>query len=160
MSERRDDIRQRVRDWFDERLPADWVASPPEIEVDNDEILLVLPLSPQADTGDFRDRTRAARIKLAQQAEETFGRTVSWATARDGSRRLYTTLRTVVAAPVAMPERRVLDALVSSGVASDRSDALAWCIRLVGEHEADWLRDLRDAAAADEDARVERPVHI
>ena len=159
MSGRRDDV-QRISDWFIERLPAEWLASPPEIEVDSDEILIVLPLSPRADTGDFRDRTRSARIKLAQQAEETFGRTVSWGTVRDGSRRLYTTLRSVVAAPVAMPDRKVLDTLVSAGVASDRSDALAWCIRLVGQHEADWLRDLRDATADSGDARVERPVQI
>jgi len=160
MSDRRDETRQRVTDWFTERLPTEWLASPPDIEVDSDEILLVLPLSQQAATGDFRERTRAARIKLAQQAEETFGRTVSWGTVREGSRRLYTTLRSVVAAPVAMPERKVLDTLVEAGVASDRSDALAWCIRLVGQHEADWLRDLRDATAANGDARVERPVQI
>jgi hypothetical protein len=30
-------------------------------------------------------------------------------------------------------------------VARSRSDALAWCVRLVGEHEDSWLSDLREA---------------
>ena len=42
-------------------------------------------------------------------------------------------------------ERRVLDTLVDAGVARSRSDALAWCVRLVGEHEDSWLSDLREA---------------
>ena len=43
------------------------------------------------------------------------------------------------------PERVVLDTLVEAGVARSRSDALAWCVRLVGEHTGDWLTALRDA---------------
>src|SRR3954467_10941234 len=42
-------------------------------------------------------------------------------------------------------ERRVLDTLVDAGVARSRSDALAWCVRLVGEHTEEWLNQLRDA---------------
>ena len=37
------------------------------------------------------------------------------------------------------PQRMVLDTLVDAGVARSRSDALAWCVRLVGQHEDDWL---------------------
>ena len=37
------------------------------------------------------------------------------------------------------PQRLVLDTLVDAGVARSRSDALAWCVRLVGQHEEDWL---------------------
>jgi len=33
-------------------------------------------------------------------------------------------------------------------VARSRSEALAWCVRLVGQHEGDWLADLREAIAA------------
>jgi len=35
-----------------------------------------------------------------------------------------------------LPERSVLDTLVAAGVARSRADALAWCVRLVGKHEA------------------------
>ena len=43
------------------------------------------------------------------------------------------------------PERVVLDTLVDAGVARSRSHALAWCVRLVGEHTGDWLEQLRTA---------------
>ena len=43
------------------------------------------------------------------------------------------------------PQRIVLDTLVEAGVARSRADALAWCVRLVGQHEGDWLGDLRSA---------------
>jgi hypothetical protein len=44
-----------------------------------------------------------------------------------------------------LPERQVLDTLVQAGVARSRSEALAWCVRLVGRHEAEWISELRDA---------------
>jgi hypothetical protein len=43
------------------------------------------------------------------------------------------------------PQRLVLDTLVEAGVARSRADALAWCVRLVGEHVDDWLSELRSA---------------
>ena len=54
-------------------------------------------------------------------------------------------------------ERRVLDTLVDAGVARSRSDALAWCVRLVGEHEDPWLSDLREALRHVEQVRAEGP---
>jgi hypothetical protein len=58
-------------------------------------------------------------------------------------------LFTHVAAPVMtrlrQPEREVLDTLVAAGVARSRSDALAWCVRLVQRHTDDWLGELRDS---------------
>ena len=30
-------------------------------------------------------------------------------------------------------------------VARSRSEALAWCVRLVGKHQADWISELREA---------------
>ena len=52
----------------------------------------------------------------------------------------------------------MLDGLVTAGVAADRAEAVAWCIRLVGQHEADWLRDLQDGVAAAPPRRRDRPV--
>ena len=43
------------------------------------------------------------------------------------------------------PQRQVLDTLVDAGVARSRSEALAWCVRLVAQHEEDWLGQLREA---------------
>jgi Arc/MetJ-type ribon-helix-helix transcriptional regulator len=56
-----------------------------------------------------------------------------------------------------MPERQVLDTLVGAGVARSRSDALAWCVRLVRDHESDWITQLRDALVAVEEARAAGP---
>ena len=44
-----------------------------------------------------------------------------------------------------MRERQTLDTLVGAGVARSRSDALAWCVRLVRDHEGEWIDQLRDA---------------
>ena len=54
-------------------------------------------------------------------------------------------------------ERRVLDTLVAGGVARSRSDALAWCVRLVGEHEGDWIARLREALRSVDEARATGP---
>jgi hypothetical protein len=54
-------------------------------------------------------------------------------------------------------ERRVLDTLVEAGVARSRSDALAWCVRLVGEHTDEWLTGLRQAMEEVGKLRAEGP---
>jgi hypothetical protein len=46
---------------------------------------------------------------------------------------------------------------VDAGVARSRSDALAWCVRLVGEHEESWLGQLREALRRVEEVRVGGP---
>ena len=51
----------------------------------------------------------------------------------------------------------MLDTLVSAGVARSRSHALAWCVRLVGQHQADWINELRDALVHVEQVRAEGP---
>jgi len=55
------------------------------------------------------------------------------------------------------PERVVLDTLVDAGVARSRSDALAWAVRLVGQHADEWLAELRDAMAKVDDLRAKGP---
>ena len=55
------------------------------------------------------------------------------------------------------PERQVLDTLVDAGVARSRSDALAWSVRLVGEHAQEWLAKLRAAMAEVDDVRTQGP---
>ncbi|HEX3540736.1 MAG TPA: hypothetical protein VHT75_09880 [Acidimicrobiales bacterium] len=152
--------RSDVSAWFAERLPAAWLGRPAEVELDREEVLVLLPLAADVDPGTFRDATRDRRIELARQAEDRFGVKVSWGTVKDGHRRLFTTLRSALTVPVGMPERQVLDALVDSGVAANRSEAVAWCIRLVGHHESDWLRDLRDAVAAAPPGRRDVPSPI
>jgi hypothetical protein len=70
---------------------------------------------------------------------------------------MFTTFSVPVMTRLRQPERLVLDTLVDAGVARSRSDALAWCVRLVGEHEDTWLADLREALRHVEQVRSEGP---
>jgi len=164
---------ERVRGWFTGRVPDEWQLEPVEVTVDREEIsvLLTLPdvdLPEQASAAErdearagrakaFREDTRGKRISIAREAERRFERKVSWQV-RVGDR---TELFTHVAAPVMtrlrQPQRQVLDTLVDAGVARSRSEALAWCVRLVGQHEDDWLGELRDAMSAVADVRAKGP---
>jgi hypothetical protein len=42
-------------------------------------------------------------------------------------------------------------------VARSRSDALAWCVKLVGRHQAEWLAELREALVSVEQVRATGP---
>jgi hypothetical protein len=42
-------------------------------------------------------------------------------------------------------------------VARSRSEALAWCVRLVAQHEAEWIEELRGAMGAVEEVRNRGP---
>ena len=58
------------------------------------------------------------------------------------------------------PARELAEAcerLVDAGVARSRSDALAWCVRLTGEHADAWLAELRDALRRVEEVRSQGP---
>ena len=57
------------------------------------------------------------------------------------------------------PGRQILDAPVEAGVARSRSHALAWCVRLVGEHTGDWINELREAVAKVQQVRAGGPLN-
>jgi hypothetical protein len=105
----------------------------------------------------FREETRDARVGIAREAERRFGRKVSWGVVSEGRKVMFTTLSVPVMTRLRQAERRVLDTLVEAGVARSRSDALAWCVRLVGEHEDSWLGALRDALRQVEQVRAGGP---
>ena len=142
------------------RLPEGWFAGPPTVEADDDEILIIGTLDdsdvaaqgsdgqPAARTDRvqrFREETREQRMRIAHEGERRFGRKVAWGVEIGGERTLFTTLSVPVMTRLRLPERQVLDTLVRAGVARSRSEALAWCVRLVGRHEAEWIRELREA---------------
>jgi hypothetical protein len=54
-------------------------------------------------------------------------------------------------------ERAVLETLIDGGIARSRSEALAWCVKLVARHQEDWLAELREALEAVEQVRVVGP---
>jgi hypothetical protein len=164
---------ERLRGWFTGRMPSEWLDGTLEVKVDREEITVVIPISAPQSAEDasegalaaawdgrsrrFREDTRQQRIEIAHEAEHTFGRKVSWGV-RSGDRVvMYTTFSVPVMTRLRQAERLVLDTLVDSGVARSRSDALAWCVRLVGEHEDSWLADLRSALERVEQVRADGP---
>ncbi len=70
---------------------------------------------------------------------------------------IFTNLSVPVMTRLRMQERGVLDTLVDASVARSRSDALAWCVRLVGQHQEEWIAQLREALVAVEKVRAEGP---
>jgi hypothetical protein len=139
--------------WVRGRLPDGWFVEPAQVESDDDEILIVGALDDgrAADEGRasliqrFRAETREQRMRIAHEVERKFGRRVAWGVTVGGERTLFTTLSIPVMTRLRLPERQVLDTLVQAGVARSRSEALAWCVRLVGRHEAEWISELREA---------------
>ncbi len=96
-------------------------------------------------------------MEIAQEAQHRFERKVSWGLAVGERSELWTHVAAPVMTRLRQPQRLVLDTLVDAGVARSRSDALAWCVRLVGQHEGDWLTELRDAMTAVADVRAKGP---
>ncbi len=82
---------------------------------------------------------------------------MSWGLRIGDHRELWTHVAAPVMTRLRQPQRQVLDTLVDSGVARSRADALAWCVRLVGQHEEDWLAELREAMGAVDDVRQRGP---
>jgi hypothetical protein len=105
----------------------------------------------------FRENTRDRRIQIAQQVEHRYRRKMSWGAACGGTTELFTNLSAPVMTRLRQPDRQILDTLVDSGVARSRSDALAWCVRLVGEHSQQWLAELREAMGAVDELRRRGP---
>ena len=160
-----------IADWFAGRLPTDWFAGEPAVTVDREEITVIgtLPADGDAETparasgraARFREDTRSERIRIAEEAQQQFGRTVSWGVefgdAAAPERILFTHIAVPVMTRLRQPERRVLDTLVDAGVARSRADALAWSVRLVGEHTEEWLAKLRAAMEQVDDVRAQGP---
>ncbi|QBX57421.1 hypothetical protein EXE58_03280 [Nocardioides seonyuensis] len=150
-------------DWFRGRLPDAWFGDI-EVSVDREEIVVVGTLPDTADGAEaegrisrFRAETREERIEIALEAQDRYQRKVSWGVRLGDASALFTHVAAPVMTRLRQPERQVLDTLVDAGVARSRSDALAWSVRLVGEHADEWLGQLRDAMAEVDKLRGEGP---
>ncbi len=181
-----DHVARAVQAWLEKKIPAEWFAGVPDVLVDAEEILVIGTLPTPADeaaepgeapdgdgsTGSastsgaiarsarikhFREETRQRRVRIAAEAEHRFGRKVSWGAVCGDQQALFTTLSVPMMTRLRLRERAVLDTLIDAGVARSRSDALAWCVRLVGTHQADWIRDLEAALVAVKKLRAEGP---
>ncbi len=166
-------LRDEVAAWFANRLPPDLYGGPLEVLVDREEVLLVGPVPEPALDREvsegiraaacaaaihrFREATRDDRTRLALEAEQLFGRKVSWGATCGPVHVQFTSISVPVMTRLRLSERQVLDVLVDASVARSRSDALAWCVRLVGQHEAEWLGELSGALTHVEKVRAAGP---
>ena len=107
----------------------------------------------------FREETRDDRIRIARDAERQFRRKVAWGARCGDEMKVVTTLSVPVMTRLRMNERSILDTLVAGGVARSRSEALAWCVRLVCMHQADWIKGLRDALVKVDEVRSKGPLN-
>ena len=142
-------------------VPGGWFDGPPRLTVDDDEILIVGTLSeggPGAGSPDaFREATRAARMEIADRVQPATGRSVAWGVSVGDTTTVYTSLGVPVMTRLRIGEREVLDTLIAAGVARSRSEALAWCVRFVGQKEAGWLDELRTSIERVTQVRSEGP---
>jgi hypothetical protein len=176
-----------LRDWLAGRPPDDWFTGAPEGVVDRGEITIVGRLTmpaPEEGAGQpqgagekegpgdqeaasqateagrirrFREETRRQRMAIADELEARYGRKTAWGAEAGGRREIFTNLAVPTMTRLRQPERRVLDTLIDAGVARTRAEALQWCVRLVAEHEQEWLERLREALSAVETVRAEGP---
>ncbi|HYB83665.1 MAG TPA: hypothetical protein VED43_18940 [Mycobacterium sp.] len=161
-------------EWFAGRLPETWFDGDPTVIVDREEITVIGRLPAPETSGEeesearavgrvarFREETRSERMRIADEAQDRYGRKVSWGVevgSKTGTERiLFTHIAVPVMTRLKQPERQVLDTLVDAGVARSRADALAWSVKLVGEHTGEWLAKLRSAMSAVDDLRAEGP---
>ncbi len=150
-----------LRGWLNGRLPQGWEITDLDTTVDREEITVLLhlaDLTPVDGTSDaeaeaarvgrakaFREETRDARMAIAREVEDRWDRKVSWGVVVGEHQELFTHIAVPVMTRLKQPQRQVLDTLIEAGVARSRSEALAWCVRLVEQHEDDWLTELREA---------------
>ncbi len=162
-----------VRGFVASHLPAGWFTGPPEVTADGEEILIVGTLpdvelaggtseegregAREARIKRFREETREDRIRVAREIERHFRRKVAWGARCGDVVLVFTTLSVPVMTRLRINERAILDTLVAGGVARSRSEALAWCVRLVGMHQEDWIKALRDALVKVDEIRSKGP---
>jgi len=148
-----------IKGWVAGRIPQDWFEGAPEVTVDREEILVVGALKQATVEGNddaqkaaaagrikqYREDTREKRMAISNEAGRRFERPISWGVKYGDKTFLFTHMSIPVMTRLRQKERMVLDSLVDAGVARSRSEAVAWCVRLVEEHEGDWLKELREA---------------
>jgi len=170
--------------WFAGRLPDGWFVEPPSVKVDRDEILVTgilakptvksddepnsradqtdsrsdpAQVAAEARIAGFRSESRQQRMRIAEEAQGRWQRVVSWAAVCGETEQVFTHAAVPVMTRLRMDQRHILDTLISSGVVRSRSEAMAWCVNQVGEHQGEWFDRLRSAMSEVEKIRSEGP---
>ena len=166
---------EEVKGWIAGRVPQGWFTGAPEVREDREEIWVIGTIA-DVDLGSeatpdgraaaragrikqFREDTRDARMRIAEEAQRRLGRRLAWGVRCGDTEQMFTHLVLPVMTRLRLPERELLDVLIDSGVARNRAHALAWCVRLVERNQKDWLNELRDAIAKVGQVRNEGPLN-
>jgi hypothetical protein len=165
--------REHLAAWLAGTLPDEWFTEAPSVTVDREEVLVVGAIRDVDLAGDasdaaretarraridrWREETREERMAIADEIEHRWGRKAAWGASIGDVRVTFTTLSVPVMTRLRQDDRIVLDTLVEAGVARSRSEALAWCVRLVGKNESAWIAQLRGAMEAVAQVRDEGP---
>lgn len=172
MAARPDCDLDEVAAWFAGRVPDDWFESPVSVRADRDEIIVTgtLPAPANVPEGDdaarvastarmsaFREESRLARMKIAEAAQFRWQRNVSWGAVCGEVDEVFTNASVPVMTRLRFDDRQVLDTLIDTGVARSRSEAMAWCVGQVGQHQGEWIDRLREAMTEVERIRAEGP---
>jgi hypothetical protein len=152
---------QKLEELVSPMIPGGWFFGPPRLTVDDDEILVVGTLAADGpgagDPAAFREATRAARMEIADRVQPAAGRSVAWGVTSGDTTTVFTSLGIPVMTRLRIGEREVLDTLLAAGVARSRSEALAWCVRFVGQRETAWLEELRASIESVSRVRADGP---
>jgi len=167
--------RDEISGWIAGRIPQEWFSDAPEVRVDREEIWIIGALADvqlgKDASGDglsaaragrikqFREDTRDARMAIAEETKQRFGREVAWGVKIGEVQEMFTHLALPVMTRLRLPEREILDTLIHAGVARNRAHALAWCVRLVERNEKEWLTELREAIAKVGQVRQHGPLN-
>jgi hypothetical protein len=137
-------VTEDIGAWFASRLPNTWFAGPAEVTSDGEEIL-VLGVLPDVElaAGTAPEAREAARVaRIDRFREETREERVK--IARDAERRFR---RKVAWGASCGDETRIFTTLSLP------------CVRLVGLHESDWIKGLREALVKVEEVRGKGPLN-
>lgn len=96
-------------------------------------------------------------MKIAESGQVHWQRHVSWAARCGDYEVLFTNASVPVMTRLRFDDRQILDTLIDSGIARSRSEAMAWCVNQVGQHQGEWIDRLRGAISEVERIRSEGP---
>ncbi|MFV0260099.1 MAG: hypothetical protein ACK5PP_16810 [Acidimicrobiales bacterium] len=179
MAERPPCPADQAASWFTDQIPDQWFDAPIDVRCDRDEIVVTGRLADpgsddpgpagsttpgSAGSGDhvarieqFREQTRSQRLANADVGQQRWRRVVSWGAECGPVTVRFSNVAVPVMTRLRFDVRQVLDTLIDAGVARSRSEAMAWCVRQVGDHQSEWIERLRDAMIEVERIRNEGP---
>ena len=96
-------------------------------------------------------------MKIADEAEVRTGRKVAWGARCGDEERVFTSLAVPVMTRLRMQNAKSSTRSWMRAWRAAGADALAWCVRLVRDHEGEWIEQFRDALVAVEAARTSGP---